>query len=67
MGARIKKWKTFLSILLLTVLLTGCGQSPLDDCIDSKAHLWNSAIKDNRYDGNERYWNAVKECEDKYR
>ncbi len=56
--------KYFLPFLLLS--LSGCGQSALDKCTDSKAYLWNPSINDNRYEGNERYWDAVKECENKH-
>ena len=58
------KIKYFLPFLLLS--LSGCGQSALDKCTDSKAYLWNPKINDNRYEGNERYWDAVKECENKH-
>jgi len=58
------KFKYILSVLVLS--LSGCGQSALDACTDSKTYLWNPAIEDNRYEGNEKYWNAVTECEDKH-
>lgn len=52
----------------VALCLVGCGssQSDLDKCFDSKAHLWNPKIKDNRYEGNETYWNAIAICEDKH-
>jgi len=50
----------------IIIFLTGCGQSALDACTDSKSHLWNPKMKDNQYKGNERYWDAVSECEDKH-
>lgn len=40
------------------------SQSAYDKCIDSKKYLWNTKIEDNRYEGNEAYWNAVKSCEE---
>ncbi len=58
----MKRIKYILPVIAL--LLSGCGQSAGDECTDSKAHLWNSNISDNRYEGNERYWDAVKACED---
>jgi len=57
---KTKRW-----LLFVSSLLTGCGQSALDACADSKAQLWNPKIEDNRYEGNERYWDAVKQCENK--
>jgi hypothetical protein len=50
---------TFLSV----IFLFGCGQSAYDKCIDSKDYLWNPEIENNQYEGNEAYWNAVKDCE----
>ncbi len=58
------KIKYVLPVIL--VFLSGCGQSALDKCKDSKAYLWNPEINDNRYEGNESYWNAIKECENKH-
>ena len=58
-------FKYLLPLILLS--LVGCGksgQSAIDKCIDSKAYLWNPKINDNRYEGNETYWNAVRRCED---
>lgn len=54
--------RELISIALIALALTGCGQSSRDRCIDSKAHLWNENIPDNRYKGNERYWDAVNRC-----
>jgi len=53
-------------LLLILLVLVGCGQSALDKCTDNKADLWNPKINDNRYEGNEKYWDAVKECENKH-
>jgi len=53
-------------VMILAVLLAGCGQPSLDECTDSKAHLWNKNIKDNTYKSNERYWDAITECQDKH-
>ena len=65
---KVMSVKAMYIFTLFTLLLVGCGQSEsaLDKCTDSKSHLWNNDIKDNRYRGNERYWNAIKECEDKH-
>ena len=52
-------------VIILTALLGGC-ESALDKCFDSKAYLWNPQKNDNTYKGNERYWDAITECEDKY-
>ncbi len=52
-----------LIIAAIAFALNGCVQSPYDKCVDSKDYLWNPAIDDNRYEGNEAYWNAVKSCE----
>jgi hypothetical protein len=50
----------YISIILLLVL-SGCGQSVLDKCTDSKSHLWSDDAK-----SNERYWDAIKQCENKH-
>ena len=55
----------FISFVFL-FLLSGCGQSALDKCTDSKSYLWNDNAKGNEYKGNERYWDAIKECENKH-
>ncbi len=60
----IASWVTLILLIGVTV---GCGQSrqsALDECADSKGYLWNTNIKDNRYEGNELYWDAIGECED---
>lgn len=56
-------------LLALVAGLLGCGdsQSDLDKCFDSKASLWSPKATDNRYEGNERYWNAISQCEDQHR
>lgn len=53
-------------ILLAAIYLVGCGQSAKDECFDNQSYLWNSKIKDNTYKGNERYWNAIENCENKH-
>ncbi len=57
-------FKHFLYFFIFS--LPGCGQSSLDACTDSKSYLWNDEIDDNRYEGNEAYWNAITECEDNH-
>lgn len=53
--------------ILLIALMAGCSsQSDKDKCIDEQAYLWNRKVDDNRYEGNQRYWDAVTACEDKY-
>ena len=52
--------------LAIVLLLTGCGQSALDQCLDAATRLWNPEINDNRYEGNEAYWDAATSCEDRY-
>jgi hypothetical protein len=54
------------ALLAVLVLASGCGQSALDECMDRASDLWNSAIDDNRYEGNEAYWDAVGDCEDEH-
>ena len=55
-------------IVLITfvAIISGCGQSALDKCTDSKSYLWNPKATDNTYKGNERYWDAITECENKH-
>lgn len=55
-------------IPIIGIVLSGCGKglSERDACYDSKAPLWNPKIEDNRYEGNERYWDAVKQCDNQY-
>ena len=51
-------------ITMLSIMIAGCGhsQSDRDKCIDSKKYLWNNDKSDNSYEGNEKYWDAVKRC-----
>jgi hypothetical protein len=55
----------YLAIAVLFIL-GGCGQSALDNCTDSKSYLWNDSANGNEYKGNEKYWNAVNQCEDEH-
>lgn len=55
------KLMTALLIILLFPLV-GCDFNSTGKCIDSKKYLWDTNINDNRYVGNERYWDAVKSC-----
>jgi hypothetical protein len=55
--------KLLFSLSIITMFLAGCGQSSLDACTDSKLYLWNPDIKGNQHEGNERYWDAIKACE----
>jgi len=59
--------KTIYSLLVIIVLV-GCGQvqSQHDACVDSKALLWDPNAHTNAYKGNERYWDAITTCGDKY-
>ena len=51
---------------MIVGVLSGCGQSALDNCTDSKEYLWNPKSTDNQYKGNEAYWDAVATCEDEH-
>ncbi len=52
-------------LIIFTGIISGCGQSALDKCTDGKSHLWNPKAIDNTYKGNEQYWDAIAECENK--
>ena len=62
--------KVMSKVIVYTILvgfISGCGQSALDKCTDSKSYLWSSKASGNTYKGNEQYWDAVTACEDKHR
>jgi hypothetical protein len=57
-------------ILLLTLfsgilLLSACGKSEAELCIDKQSHLWNT--KANSRDENKIYWDAVTQCKEKFK
>ncbi|MEA1987971.1 MAG: hypothetical protein U9N57_02025 [Pseudomonadota bacterium] len=58
--------KTFNTTILVamtiisSLLLTGCGKSAVDACIDKQSHLWDS--KTNDKNANKAYWDAVAKC-----
>jgi len=58
--------KTFNATILVTMtiisslLLSGCGKSAVDVCIDKQSHLWDS--KTNDKNANKAYWDAVAKC-----
>jgi hypothetical protein len=59
--------KLYYVIMILALFLVACNStSNRDRCYDSKKNLWNVEIDDNRYEGNERYWDAIRECDNKY-
>ena len=61
----MSKYRKALILVLTYLILSGCSQSSKDECFDKASHLWNKAIDNNRYEGNEQYWNAMSACEDK--
>jgi len=58
--------KTFNATILVTtaiissLLLSGCGKSAVDVCIDEQSHLWDN--KTNDKNANKAYWDAVAKC-----
>ena len=56
--------KILVRIIPLGILLlfASCNKSSYDKCVDGKANLWNPNAKGNEYKGNERYWDAAKQC-----
>ena len=58
--------KTFNAMMLVTIaitsslLLTGCGKSSVDVCIEKQSHLWDN--KTNDKNANKAYWDAVAKC-----
>jgi len=47
------------------LLLSACGKSEAELCIDKKSHLWNTQA--NSKEENQVYWNAVSQCREKYK
>jgi hypothetical protein len=55
--------KTLILLAILAVAVYWLMAEHSDSaCYDDAAHLWNDAISDNRYEGNERYWDAIARC-----
>lgn len=52
------------SIIPLSMGLTGCTNSEQKKCIDRQSHLWNP--KADTREENKRYWDAVERCKEKY-
>ncbi|MCF6254319.1 MAG: hypothetical protein L3J38_06170 [Thiomicrorhabdus sp.] len=48
-----------------TLLLSACGKSETDLCIDKQSHLWNT--KANSREENKIYWDAVTKCKEKFK
>ncbi len=57
-----KAARSFLLSLMTATLVGGCNFDSDSACYDDAAYLWNDAIPDNRYEGNERYWDAIDRC-----
>jgi hypothetical protein len=62
----IKSNLPFLMALTASLLLlSGCGPSPAQGCIDEKSSLWDSKAVSKA--DNQAYWNAIKSCNEKYK
>jgi len=48
---------TLFTVLSVTLLLSACGKSETELCIDEQSHLWNT--KANSREENKVYWDAV--------
>lgn len=56
----------FLMVLTAsTLLLSACGPSPAQVCIEKKSSLWDSKAVSKA--DNQAYWDAVKLCNEKYK
>jgi len=51
---------TFITIISSSLLISGCGKSEVDICIDKQSHLWDN--KTNDKSANKAYWDAVAQC-----
>ena len=54
-----------LALLSATLLLSACGKSEAELCIDKQSHIWNA--KANSREENKTYWNAVTQCKQKFK
>ena len=59
-----KRVLILLTALSATIVLSGCSNSEQRACIDSKSYLWDNS--DNPPHKNKAYWDAVKQCKEKY-
>ncbi|GKT12162.1 MAG: hypothetical protein ISEC1_P1137 [Thiomicrorhabdus sp.] len=55
-----------LSLVPATLLLTGCGKTETELCIDKQTHLWDN-VKGRTKEDNKTYWNAVENCRKKFK
>ena len=59
-----------LILAAVVISLTACGNDfpnkERDACFDAQKYLWTTGIEDNRYKGNERYWDAISACKDQF-
>ena len=55
-----------LSLIPATMMLTGCGKSERDLCIDKQTHLWDNT-RGKTKEENQAYWTAVENCRKKYK
>ncbi|GEM_PF-1584539 len=53
------------ALFSVTLLLSACGKSEAELCIDKQSHLWNA--KANSREENKLYWNAVTQCKQKFK
>ena len=54
-----------LALFSSMLLLSACGKSEAELCIDKQSHLWNSKAKSR--EENKRYWDAVTQCKQKFK
>ncbi len=52
-------------LLSASLLLSACGKSEAELCIDKQSHLWNT--KANSREENKIYWDAVAQCKQKFK
>ena len=54
-----------LALLSITLLLSACGKSEAELCVDKQSHLWDT--KANTREENKIYWDAVTQCKQKFK
>ena len=55
----------FVALTASLLLLSGCGPSPIQTCIEEKSSLWDTKAVTKA--DNQAYWDAVKLCNEKYK
>ena len=67
------KWRNVMNVVskmlvifAVVTISTACSfTSARDKCADAQGHLWTPGFATNEYKGNERYWDAITQCDNK--